>query len=60
MYKLLFHKGSIKKKVLKYGTPKPSDRLSESMQDWGSYYAIWESAAAFSNFFCQVYNGSSV
>ena len=23
-YKLLFHKGSIKKKVLKYGTPKPS------------------------------------
>ena len=22
-YKLLFHKGSFKKKVLKYGTPKP-------------------------------------
>ena len=23
MYKLLFHNGSFKKKVLKYGTPKP-------------------------------------
>ena len=23
-YKLLFHKGSFQKKVLKYGTPKPS------------------------------------
>ena len=26
-YKLLFHNGSVKKKVLQYGTPKPSYRV---------------------------------
>ena len=28
-YKLLFHKGSFKKKVLKHGTPKPRDSTVE-------------------------------
>ena len=29
-YKLVFHKGSFKKKVLKYGTPKPSPNLTRT------------------------------
>ena len=35
-YKLLFHKGSSKKKVLKYGTPKP--RKQGALQ--GSFWAL--------------------
>ena len=39
MYKLLIHNGSIKKKVLKYGTPKPSLKsLEEPLSlDKGSF-----------------------
>ena len=35
-FKLLFHKGSFKKNVLKYGTPKPSPHLSTAVTNPGS------------------------
>ena len=35
--KLLFDNGSFKKKVLKYGTPKPSIRFIRGALLWGHY-----------------------
>ena len=42
-YKLLFHSGSFKKKVLKYGTPKPS-RFDPDEVQVGSHMAALEGA----------------